>query len=84
MTILKSLTSMGNVSATSMSKSAVVGNFGGASGQGANGVACGGCGGGGIGIGLDIDVDVNLNLNGLLGGVLGLVGGLLGGGCHRC
>ncbi|GAM28008.1 hypothetical protein SAMD00019534_111840, partial [Acytostelium subglobosum LB1] len=83
MTIMKSLSSMGNVSATSMSKSAIVGNFGKSTSQGSNGVACGGCGGG-INLDLDVDLDVNLNLGGLLGGVLGVVGGLLGGGCHSC
>ncbi|EFA80289.1 hssA/2C/7E family protein [Heterostelium album PN500] len=88
MTILGSLSTMGNVKPTSMTRSSFGGSSFGGSSQSANNVACGGCGGNGI----NIDANVNVNLGGLLGGVGGLLGGVLGtvggllggGGCHTC
>ncbi|GAM28025.1 hypothetical protein SAMD00019534_112010 [Acytostelium subglobosum LB1] len=81
MTLLKSITSMGGVSTSALSKSVVSGGMSSSSIQGSNSVACGGCSPCGPNIDINVDVDVNLNLNGLLGGVLGCVGGLLGGIC---
>ncbi|EFA80290.1 fatty acid synthase [Heterostelium album PN500] len=62
MTILGSLSTMGNVKPTSMTRSSFGGSSFGGSSQSANNVACGGCGGNGI----NIDANVNVNLGGLL------------------